>query len=441
MSYLKSLKFTVFSFCCIAIILIWISANLNWGDGRWNNIIKNDGNGYYAYLPAIFIYHDLTFNFIDNIVNDSLNSNINKEFVTNDNGVVFNKYYAGTSIALLPFFALGHITNWIYGLPLDGYAVYYRIFIQVAALFYLLFGLILFAKILGFYGIKDLIIAISMTAIVFGTNIFYYVVSEPSMSHIYSFAFVNLFVYSFINYFKSLHLRFFIIGIVALGMVTLIRPINILIFFSLPFLAGSYVALSSGLKCLTNKWKVSIAGVILFIMIISVQLILYKIETGSLILYSYANEGFNFLNPNMVKFMFSYRKGLFLYTPILFFSLFGMAYFIKDKFKFLSLILFLFLVIYILSSWWMWYYGGSFSQRVMIEYYIYFFIPFSMLLQKITFPKMAILMVIFLIIVCQIQTYQYQRGYIHWSEMNKERYWDNFLRIDKVLKSTDKDWE
>ena len=103
--------------------------------------------------------------------------------------------------------------------------------------------------------------------------------------------------------------------------------------------------------------------------------------------------------------------------------------------------LFLFLVIYILSSWWMWYYGGSFSQRVMIEYYIYFFIPFSMLLQKITFHKMATFLIIFLIIVCQIQTYQYQRGYIHWSEMNKERYWNNFLRIDKVLKNSEKEWE
>ena len=37
----------------------------------WNNdtsrkiLIASDGKGYYAYLPAIFIYHDLGFNFID----------------------------------------------------------------------------------------------------------------------------------------------------------------------------------------------------------------------------------------------------------------------------------------------------------------------------------------------------------------------------------------
>jgi hypothetical protein len=42
-------------------------------------------------------------------------------------------------------------------------------------------------------------------------------------------------------------------------------------------------------------------------------------------------------------------------------------------------------------------------------------------------------MVVLLVIVCQIQTYQYRYNQIHWSEMNKEKYWEVFLRIDKLM--------
>lgn len=74
MQYFKENKFTLLSNCLIAITLIWVSANLNWGDGRWNKIINGDDSGYYSYLPAILIYQGLSFSFIDNIVDDSLNS-------------------------------------------------------------------------------------------------------------------------------------------------------------------------------------------------------------------------------------------------------------------------------------------------------------------------------------------------------------------------------
>jgi putative copper export protein len=56
-------------------------------------------------------------------------------------------------------------------------------------------------------------------------------------------------------------------------------------------------------------------------------------------------------------------------------------------------------------------------------------------MQKIVNRKLKIvfLSLIFLVVVlCQVQTYQYRRMQIHWSDMNKEKYWDVFLRIDKL---------
>jgi len=434
-------KYTLYSYLVTAVILIWVSANLNWSDSRWSRIVTSDGNGYYAYLPAIFIYHDLQFDFIEQVNNDSINANINKGFVTKINGHAVNKYFVGTSLCLVPFFTIGHITNFLKGLPLDGYAVYYRIFAQIGTIFYALMGLFFMVKILRSYHFSERVIALAIPAVALGTNMFHYVVSESMMSHIFSFAFVNLFVYCFLKFFNTPRKKYFFWGVFALAVVALIRPINILVVFSLPFLAQTSDNLKSGLKYLLNHWKALGFGALIFFGIVSIQFIIYKLQTGHFIVYSYTNEGFNFLSPHPIDFMFSYRKGFFIYTPILFLSLFGLIFLYKDKFRFYTLLAFLALVVYILSSWWLWYYGGSFSQRVMIEYYTYFFILFSLLLQKSRLRKFLTTLTLLLIIVCQIQTYQYMNGYIHWSEMNKERYWDNFLRIDKVINKAEKEWE
>jgi hypothetical protein len=83
----------------------------------------------------------------------------------------------------------------------------------------------------------------------------------------------------------------------------------------------------------------------------------------------------------------------------------------------------------------MWFYGGSFSSRVYVEYIPVFMILLSLSIKgiNIKFAKSVFVsMVILLIVVCQIQTFQYRYGFIHWSEMNKEKYWEVFMRIDKL---------
>ena len=47
----------------IMLIMVLVSSNLNWRKDNWKSIIEVDGKGYYAYLPAIFIYNDLNFGF------------------------------------------------------------------------------------------------------------------------------------------------------------------------------------------------------------------------------------------------------------------------------------------------------------------------------------------------------------------------------------------
>ncbi|MDG2455491.1 MAG: hypothetical protein P8N47_06765, partial [Bacteroidia bacterium] len=112
----------------IAITSVWVSSNLNWGKGKPQTIIKADGKGYYGYLPAVFIYNDLNFNFIEEYEKGKYyNKNLYYKYTYDANGRRFNRYFAGTAIPMTPFFLIAHGISKIVGLPDDGYADLYHI--------------------------------------------------------------------------------------------------------------------------------------------------------------------------------------------------------------------------------------------------------------------------------------------------------------------------
>jgi len=422
----------------IVLLLLGYTARINWSNGQWENVLESDAKGYYAYLPAIFIYDDLNFGFYKEVeVENAYDSTLIYDYRAYYDGHFINKYYVGESILISPFFLTAHLfSSWL-GYPADGYSRLYIIALTIAALFYLMLGLIALRKTLLLFNMTELNILISLSAIVFGTNLFYYSVGEVGMSHVYSFSMISIFIYHIAKYFQNFHTKHIIYGAVLLGMIILIRPVNGIVLLSVPFLAQSKVGLRAGFLKYINKPILVLGSIGFVILLASVQLIIYKIQTGSFFVYSYTNEGFNFCSPEIINFLFSYKKGFFLYTPLCLFSLIGFIFLIKDRFKFISLFVFLLLTIYMLSSWWKWYYGGSFSSRVMVDFLPYFGILLSIFykgLSKLKLRLLYIALIVLFISINQIQTLQYRYYIIHWQEMNKEAYWDTFLDIEPILK-------
>lgn len=432
-------KTVTYTILFLSIILFWCSANIRYGKENWRSLIDSDGKGYYSYLPAIFIYHDLNFGFFDTI-NEQYFKNRPQDYRNVYKGKHIDKYYCGTAVVLSPFYFLGHTLSIINDQPLDGYSKYYCITINLAALCYTILGCLFLARWLRLYNITEINIALTLLLFVFGTNIYYYVVVEPSMSHLYSFFFVSLFIYYSSKWYHKPSAKNLVLIGFALAMITLIRPINIIIVLFMPFLAGNWEKYIQGFKNLLSFKLALIVACIIFTFIVSIQLIIYKIQTGDFIIYSYSQEGFHWTQPNMINLLFSYKKGLFLYTPILFISLVGLLVFYKkNKFQFYSYVGFFLFLCYLLSCWWCWWYGGSFGMRAFIEYYFLFILPFAVTLESIGnhWIKKSYLTVAFLLLmVCQIQTYQARYYYIHYEEMTKEQYWRVFLRIDWVIKGT-----
>ena len=67
----------------------------------------SDGNGYYMYLPAFFVYHDPGMHFLDQLAEDI--SGFSGTFFPMDTGQVVDKYTMGVAILQLPFFLAADI--------------------------------------------------------------------------------------------------------------------------------------------------------------------------------------------------------------------------------------------------------------------------------------------------------------------------------------------
>jgi len=423
----------------IVLIVLLVSSNISWYKDHWKGIIGSDGKGYYAHLPAAFIYQDLHFGFFDVIDKDKYyHKNQYYDYRYDYQGKVVNKYLMGTSIPMLPFFLMGHFITVFSDQPMDGYSKWYQILINIGAIFYLALGCVYVKKLLRMYNIGVRNTSLVLFALVFGTNVFYYTIGEPSMSHIYSFALMSMFIYYAKKYFKDALMKDTLILAFLFGLITLIRPVNSIIILILPFVAGSFEQLKSGVLKLLGNSKYLIGGSAIALAIIMIQPLLYKIQTGEFFIYTYEGEGFNFLDPAIFDILFSYKKGLFLYTPLLFIALFGFRrLYVQRKFEFYSLAIFLVFLTYILSSWWNWWYGGSFSGRAYLEYLPLFAILLGHALESFTgmnLKRAYVSLILILIVVCQIQTFQYRYYFIHWSEMTQEKYWDVFLRVDLLMK-------
>lgn len=408
--------------------------------GNSKKTIVADGIGYYDYLPSIFIHHDFNRRNIDKNVHPEYYERVVKlqnGYINYDDKFMINKYPCGTSILQAPFFFINYLFSAKDNTINDGYQLSYQRTVFYSALFYLFLALVFLRKTLQLYQVKKLTIVVVQLLLAIGTSITDYASKEASFSHVYSLFIISVFIYVVKSYFSEYNLRYFIWACLLLGIIFLLRNVNILIVLFVPFLAGSLPNLREGLRYIFTRPIVLLKGLLVFFLISSIQFVLFFIQVGEFFVDTYQNENFNFLDPHFIDILFSYRKGLFIYTPVLFISLFGLVLFtVKRAYYLLFSWLFFFLFLtYVLSSWWAWYYGGSYGLRAYIEFYPIFFILLALLIDRsVLWVKTATILISLLTIpVNIIQSYQYKEYILHWSEMDKEKYWKVFLKPNANL--------
>ena len=413
----------------LAVVLFTVVSQKNWEvDG---SVVTSDAKVYYAYLPAIFINNDLAIENLGPYLKDGDQLIWYNE--TSD-GTRYIKGTYGMSLMYSPFFLMGHGLAAALGEPKNGFSYPYLLCLSFSGLFYLLIGLIFLSKLLLRY-FEDHVVSVTLLIIVLGTNALFYFSEHMMYTHGPSFMLLSIMLYGSMMWFDSHRWKWTILIGFSGALLTLIRPIDIVFVAFLPFLA---VTSMNDLKLRMREiWKKRSHFIIiglLFILVFTPQFIYNYHISGSIFFYSYNDESFFFGNPQFSNVLFSYRNGWLVYSPLMIFSLIGIVLLFKRKKQFVLYVSVVFvLYVFILASWWCWWYAG-FGNRAFINLYPILAIPLAVFIQfvfsKGIVLRSAIKLVVLLgVILSVFQTYQFHRGAIHWSDMNKTAYWDSFLRV------------
>lgn len=402
------------------------------GTNSWNKrVIEWDVISYYSYLPATFIHNDISLSFIENGEED-----YSKKFWPRqlENGNYIIKTSMGMSIMYAPFFFIAHAYENLTGNVADGYSAAYKTAISFGTLFYLLLGLLLTKKLLQKF-FPPIVTAITILLIYFATNLFYYATIEPGMSHAYSFALIAAFIFFCDKWLTAQKMKHAIFLGLLTGIITLIRPSNVLIVLLIPLWGIASISdFKKRMQLLLKQWPAIGLMIIMTLLVWLPQMLYWKSQTGHFLFNSY-DEQFFFGNFNIHKALFGFRKGWLIYTPIMILAILGI-FISKKQFKNyrLSYIVFLPIFIYVTYSWWCWWYGGSYSSRPMVDIYALMAIPLAgfldILYQKRKYFRIAFF-TIFIVFTAHgyFQTIQFIRGAIHWDSMTREAYFESFLRI------------
>jgi hypothetical protein len=421
---------------CILIYCVNDCFSSKFKDDQWTYNLGADGIGYYAYLPATFIYHDFTYSFIPALAQKYPRIAVaaTRGFCNEFNNKLVNKYFAGEAVAVTPFFLFAHLISGSEENPADGYSFYYMAAVSFASIFYMLLGLWAIRRLLLRFGIKEGHAAIVLFVIFFATNLSHYALEEEAMSHVYSFAFIACFFLQAHKLFEKFTVRGFLMFSFLFAFIILIRPINFIVIFSLPFIAGSFPVLKTFFLEIFKRPKLLGGGILIAAAVIFIQLLTYYAQCGKFVVYAYSQEGFDFTNPYFFSCLFSYSNGLFVYAPVLFIAWMGIFTFLpKEKFRVFSFIVFFCIVIWVISSWWAWTYSGAFGMRPLIEYYSFFALLLGMLIKTLSKKRFVVAIFFFVLllplsVLCQLQIWQYHWGIIGYADMTKEKYWQVFLQ-------------
>jgi len=344
------------------------------------NILYGDAEGYYLYLPAIFIHGT----FVQLPVRAD-----NQMMLYEDTEKRYTKYTCGVAMLEAPFSLVAHAiasarqeTDYK---GFEGYSKHYLKAISLAATVYVLIGLWLLQVALQRYVPKAAAVLTVLT-LYFGTNLFYYSIEEPGMSHAYSFFLFSWFVYLVPSYYERPAIwRNLLLGSIA-GLIVLIRPTNLLLLLYLFFFETRNLEdLSKRLHFFREHfWKslfFPLAALVPFIP----QICYWYYISGDLILYSYQNEGFIYWqNPKIWNVFFHIKGGWLLFTPLGLLLLASMIWAaVRNAVQGRVILLIFLLAVYAFGSWWCWWFGGAFGYRSMVEFYVLMAFPFGYALHRI----------------------------------------------------------
>jgi hypothetical protein len=335
-------------------------------------VVRSDGAGYYAYLPAYLLHHDPTFQ--TSVARDLQgDTEYASGFLRIDRtGNYLQRYPVGEAVMVAPFFVAGHLLAHALGERPDGYSTVEQRASGLAALFYMILGLLLLTLTLRRY-FSSLVVTVTVITIVFGTNLFHYSTFDSMFSHAFSFFLIAALVEVTHRWYgPSRTWRHTVLLGVVTGMILLVRQSNVMLVLFVP-LFGIVNWTDMRLR-LSNLWErrrelAVIAGVAA--LVFAPQLAIWHEATGKWLINAYEGSGvsFRFDHPEIIKTLFSFNPhGLLPWSPIFVLAIAGFVPLWRHlRGLFVAVVALAALNLYVIASWSNWYYGGGYGHRGFID--------------------------------------------------------------------------
>lgn len=400
--------------------------------------------GYYSYLPATFIHNDPMLTDVSWLQTEMEERELSQTmyFISqNKDGEPVYFFLMGMALFYLPWFLIGHGMAHLLDFPPDGFSAPYIYALIVGAVSYTILGLYFLRKVLLHF-FTDNITSWVLIIIYLGTNTVHHLIAKD-LETVNVLFMLGAFVFLKTIQWHSHHKKSDLIAIgIGIGLMILVKPSEILIGL-LPLFYGVYNWKSAKDKwalIVKHKWNF-ILTIAIGLLVLSPQLIYWKVTTGQFVYDSYSNPGvgLDWWQPYFMEVLFSYKKGWLLYTPVMSLGLLGFYFLYKHHRKvFLGLLLYFSVSFFLLSSWTEWWYGSSFSCRPVITLYPVLAITIGYLLYHFyrtnkTVYKLVLGISVMFIALNQFQWWQFKNYILDDYCMTKEYYWKSFLKTSVTL--------
>ncbi|MDB5234650.1 MAG: hypothetical protein JWR44_1643 [Hymenobacter sp.] len=418
----------------LVLFLLMVQARLwapYWDTRNVQAILTWDAMGYYLYLPAHFIYHDLgQMHFAADIMREYAPSSSFYQAAQvpgAPEGQLVMKYTCGLAVLWTPFFWLGHwAASWL-DYPQDGFSAPYQIAIAFGGIVYGLLGLGLLRRVLLRY-YSDVVTTLVLVTLVLGSNYFQYAVFDAAMAHSALFTMYALLLWLTVRWHeRPTRAGAFAIGL-TLGLMVLIRPSEA-VAAVIPALWGvtSVATARQKLALLATRWPDVLLLALGGLLGVLPQALYWKWATGHFLFYSYGDQHFSFLHPHTWDVLFSFRKGWLTYSPLLLLPLAGLVVlWRRNRPVAVPALAFFLLNLWVVSAWDIWWYGGSLGQRAMVQSYAVLALPWgaavAWLLEPARRPLTRVVAAVGAVLLVDLNLFshwQYMRSIISPEEMNR----------------------
>lgn len=393
-------------------------------------IVVADGLGYYAYLPAQFIYNDaqLEFKWFDTVFNanyeDHLFEKPTQNFMVKYKDRMINLYYPGQSFLQSPFFFIAHGCAQFFSYPSDGFSLPYQIGMGLSGIFYTLLGLFFCHKLIFNISANRKFSVLIPLLVFLATNLFTYSIYAGCYTHCYSFCFITLSLFFSERFFNATNNKLnylFLFCLCALLVVSL-RPMNVVLLLSIFYFYKPF-SLKELFQSSVNKPQMMTTFILIALVAGYSMRILY-VQTGALWANTYTIGRFYFDDwSHIIQNVLGFQNGILWYTPIIIICFIPLL-FVRREPKILFLLLPIFFVILIYSFWFYW----NIVNRTLVDFSgilaILLLILFNRMSEKKTLNRGAIVVVFLCVPFFQLKAYQLRNGILN----NNYTYWRYYVK-------------